>query len=202
MPFLPTAAAAATATVLALFAVAPAMAAPLTIDFETAPSFSSVADHYAAQGVVFGGGALGLQNDVLGPYFENAPSPLGVMFTVDTDSAMNVAAGFSGLFSFSYASTAAAGGAVNLWSGLNGTGDLLASFDLLGNSASCTTVGWCNFDALSSNLAGVAHSMTFNGDPTIAFDNIALNTVPEPASALLVALGLAGLATGAGRRRK
>jgi hypothetical protein len=197
MPFHPAAVA-----VLALFAAAPIMAAPLTIDFEDAPSFSSIADHYAAQGVSFGGGALGLQNDVLGPYFSNAPSPIGVMFTVDTDSAMNVAQGFSGLFSFSYASTAAATGALSVWSGLDGTGDLLASFDLLGNSAACTTVGWCSFDALSSSLSQVAYSVTFSGDPTIAFDNIALNTVPEPASLLLVALGLAGLTAQARRRNK
>jgi len=197
MPFHPAAVA-----VLALFAAAPTLAAPLTIDFEDAPSFASIADHYAAQGVSFGGGALGLQNDDLGPYFSNAPSPIGVMFTVDTDSAMNVAQGFSGLFAFSYASTAAASGAVSIWSGLNGTGDLLASFDLLGNSAGCTSPGWCSFDALSGSLSRVAYSMTFGGDPTIAFDNIALNTVPEPASLLLVSLGLAGLTAQARRRRK
>lgn len=186
---------------LALFAAAPAMAAPLTIDFESAPSFDSVGNTYASQGVTFGGGALGLQNDADFTYFTNAPSPLGVMFAVDTDSAMNVVSGFAGMFSFSYSAFAAATGAVSIWSGLDGTGDLLASFDLLGNAGACGDI-WCSFDALSSDFAGIAYSVTFNGDSTIAYDDFAFNTVPEPTSALLMSLGLAGLAAGARRRRK
>lgn len=185
---------------LALSAAVPALAAPVTIDFETAPSFASVGDTYAASGVTFGGGALGLQNDEWSTFFTNAPSPLGVMFAADTDSAMNVASGFSGLFSFSYSSTAAATGALTVWSGLNGTGTALASFDLAGNAANCTDIGWCSFDQLSASFAGIAYSVTFNGDASIAYDNLAFNTVPEPTSALLLGLGLAGLA--AARRRR
>lgn len=192
MQFLPIAA-------LALFAAAPVMAAPIVIDFETAPSYDSVGEHYASLGVTFGGGALGLHNDEFQTFFSNAPSPLGVMFTVDTDSTMNVARGFSGQLGFSYSSVAAAFGAVSIWSGLNGTGDLLASIDLLGNAANCSDIGWCSFDSLSSRFEGIAYSVSFNGDPSIAFDNIAFNAVPEPASLLLVSLGLAGLV--ASRRR-
>lgn len=199
MQFLP-----AAGLALSLFAAAPAMAAPLVIDFETAPSYSSIGDHYADKGVSFGGDALGLQNDELGPYFSNAPSANGVMFAFGTDATMNVTGGFMDTVSFWYSSTAAALGGVSIWSGLNGTGTLLASFDLLGNAQNgCSDTAWCHFDQLSADFAGVAYSMTFNGDPTIAFDNIALgsNAVPEPASMLLVSLGLAGLAASKRRRK-
>ncbi|HVR52912.1 MAG TPA: PEP-CTERM sorting domain-containing protein [Pseudorhodoferax sp.] len=199
MQFLP-----AAGLALSLFAAAPAMAAPLVIDFETAPSYDSIGNHYADKGVSFGGGVLGLQNDELGPYFSNAPSAKGVMFTFGDDATMNVADGFSDAISFWYSSTAAAFNAVNIWSGLNGTGTLLASFDLLGNAQNgCDDTAWCHFDQLSASFAGVAYSLSFNGDPSIAFDNIALgsNDVPEPASMLLVSLGLAGLAASKRRRR-
>jgi hypothetical protein len=206
---------------LAVFAAAPAFAGPVTLDFEGVTPFASIADYYnggtdsagvagpaiaAGQyGVSFGGDALALQNDALGPYFSNAPSPLGVMFPAGAQATLNSVggSGFAGTLSFYYSSAAAIANAVQLWTGLDGTGALLASFDLAGNAqqGGCSDSPYCNFSLLTGSFAGIAHSVTFGGATGFAaFDNVSVNVVPEPATALLLALGLGGLA--ASRRRR
>jgi hypothetical protein len=206
MKWLPTAA-------LAVFAAAPAFAANTLLDFEGMTSFASISEYYnggadsagsigPALGVSFSGDALGLANDAAGPYFSNAPSPIGVMAPVGPDSTMSVLAGFLGV-SFYYSSAAAVADAVQVWSGVDGTGTMLASFDLAANAqgGGCSDSPYCHFDALSGSFTGTAHSMTFgNAVSAAAFDNVSITAVPEPSSALLVALGLGciGLVT---RRR-
>jgi hypothetical protein len=189
---------------LALLSAAPAFAQNTLIDFETAPSFASIGSTYAGLGVVFGADAQGLANDELGPYFSNAPSPLGVMFAAGSDAAMNAATGiyFTDAVSFSYSSSSALTGAVQVWSGLNGTGTLLASIDLANNAASngCIDSAYCNFGTASASFAGTAQSVTFGGAANAAvFDNVAITAVPEPAAYVFMALGLGGLIA---RRRR
>mgnify|MGYP000916289247 CR=1 FL=1 len=180
---------------------------PVLVDFETPSSFASILEHYnggtdsdglagANLGVSFTADALGLQNDVLGPYFSNAPSPLGVLAPVGADATMNVAAGFVGTIAFSYTSSAFVLQGVNVYSGLNGTGTLLASFNLVPNAQadSCSSAPYCRFDQLSSSFFGTAHSVTFGPSANAAaFDNISITAVPEPATMLLLSLGLATL---------
>lgn len=204
-----------TSAALALLFAAPAFAANTLIDFEGVTSFESVAQYYngasdssgsnvgPAWGVTFGDGAIALANDVLGPYFSNAPSPMKVMAPVGGDSTMNVASGFVDSISFYYSADSVLIGAVNVWSGLNGAGTLLASFNLVGNAQSggCSDAPFCRFDQLSSSFAGTAYSVTFGGAAMhAAIDDISITAVPEPASALLMALGVGGLLCARRRR--
>ena len=172
------------------------------IDFEAPASFESIGSFYDSVGVVFTPDALALQNDELGPYFSNAPSPVGVMFAAGPDATMNVEMGFKDAISFSYSSTALVLSAVNVYSGLDGTGTLLASFNLVPNAqVGCSDSPYCRFDQVSSTFGGIARSVTFGSSVgAAAFDNVAITAVPEPTSVVLMALGLAGLLAARQRR--
>jgi hypothetical protein len=205
----------------ALLAAAPAFAQTVILDFETVESFASIGGYYNGQaitptvlpaptpslpgpawGITFGDDALGLFNDTLGPYFSNAPSPLGVMTVVGPASVMNVALGFSSL-GLAYSSLSAVTNAVQVWSGLNGTGSLLGSISLLANAqAGCTDSPLCHFDNTNLSFTGVARSVTFaNAANEAAFDNLTVALVPEPASAALMCMGVLGVMGFAARRR-
>jgi hypothetical protein len=182
-------------------------ATPVVIDFETPTSFASVADHYnggtdsaglagADLGAAFGGDLLALRNDVAGTYFDNAPSPLGVLMVVGTEATLNVERGFTGALSLSYASADFVLQGVNVYSGLNATGRLLASFNLAANAQAdgCSSAPLCRFDQISSTFAGTAHSISFaNAANSAVFDDIRISAVPEPTTALMLALGLSTL---------
>jgi PEP-CTERM motif len=189
---------------LALFAASPAFA--VTIDFEAPASFAPIDNFYSAQNIGFGLDALAVQNDELGPYFSNAPSAIGIMAPVGGSATLNMLNGQSlvGGLSFWYSSTAAVFGGVEVWSGLNGTGNLLASFNLAANAkAGCGAdpAPYCHFDQLTASFTGNARSVTFGNAANVAgFDNLNITAVPEPTSALLMALGVAGLL--ASRRRQ
>lgn len=187
---------------LALFAALPVSAGVRIVDFETPASFESIANHYAAIGVTFGADVLALQNDDLGPYFSNAPSPLGVMTVVGSDATMNVEGGFL-MLSFAYSSLEAIADAVQVWSGLNGTGTMLGSLSLAANATAggCTDSPLCNFDTVGlGRFSEYAYSVTFGGAAFVAvFDDVTL--VPAPATALLAGLGLALAGVASARRR-
>ena len=205
----------AAALAVPLLAAMPAFAVVINVDFETPTSFASIDRHYAGGtdsnglagadlGVAFGLDALALRNDAAGTYFSNAPSPLGVMTAVGGDAAMNVAVGFTTL-SVQYSSFASIFNGLQLWSGLNGSGALLASLSLSANAQAggCSDSPLCNFNGLSAGNFGVARSVTFgNAANNAVFDNISVTAVPEPGSALLMALGVAAfIGVRLGRRR-
>ena len=131
----------------------------------------------------------------------------GLFFLSGAETFMNVAAGFDTGFSFNYVSTSFAG-AVNVYDGLNGTGNILAVLNLLPNAGSCPgySASFCPFSAQGVAFAGTAFSVGFAGVANqIVFDDVTFGSVtpgvPEPET---YALMLAGLATVAAitRRRK
>jgi hypothetical protein len=201
----PTLAGLVTVAILAVAPVAPAAA--ITLDFEAPPSFVPIANFYAGNGgpnfgVTFGLDALAIRNDAAGPYFANAPSPIGVMAPVGTGAAMNVPGGFTGSASFAYSATATP--TIGVYSGLDATGSLLASIPLVNNTANCLPSQgtgltlYCNWTVANLSFSGVARSIGFgsgvaNGATVAAFDDVTINIVPEPASVALIVAGLAGL---------
>ncbi|MDC8786261.1 PEP-CTERM sorting domain-containing protein [Roseateles koreensis] len=196
---------------LALFACAPAFAAPVafTLDFEKTWAFGTgVAEYYnggtaddgstasANVGVSFTN-VFGFSNDAASTNFANAPSSLGVAYADNTNGAayMNVAAGVDSSLSFYYAAVGDAAGAIKVYSGLNGTGTLLGTFDL---AATSTTGAFDSWKQQTISFSGVAQSFDLSGTTGVAaLDNV--SAVPEPSSVTLMLAGVAvlvGMRTG------
>ncbi len=124
---------------------------------------------------------------------------------------MNRSAGFTTGFSFYYAAPFEAG-TFNVWSGLDGTGALLATRALPATPIGpepCYNAPFCPFVATSVTFSGTAHSVTFvDGAEELGIDDITFTVptdgqvVPEPASMVLLATGLVGVFGAARRRRK
>jgi hypothetical protein len=198
----------------ALFTAGPASSAIATLDFDGPTSFASISEYYnggtdtagasgSDLGVSFGLDAMALQNDEAGPYFSNAPSPLGILAVIGAEATMNVVAGFTGDVALSYSSNTAV--EVRVWSGLDGTGSVLGTFQLANNRGACAEFELCNWSPLAITLGAgaVARSITFGDAATVAgFDNVTITAVPEPESVVLLALGLAGLGVAVARKKQ
>lgn len=124
---------------------------------------------------------------------------------------MNVATGFDTGFSFYYSAVDVTG-VVNVWSGLDGTGSLLASLQLplTGDGAGlpdCFGTNFCPYLPMGVAFSGTAMSVDFAGTADeIGFDNITLGSdtptgaVPEPGTWALMLVGF-GFVGSAMRRR-
>ena len=118
--------------------------------------------------------------------FANEPSPSTIMFFLSSDQVyLNVAAGFSVAFSCYY--SAGYDGSIEVYDGLNGTGNLLGSVFLPanGNDNNCSgdPNGWyCNWDPVGIPFSGTAKSVIFVGDTDyIAFDDVTFGSAnPGP----------------------
>ena len=93
--------------------------------------------------------------------------------------------------------------AVTVWSGLNGSGNIVASFNLVSNAQSggCSSSAFCYFDRVTSTFNGLAHSVTFgNAANSAVFDDISISVVPEPSSLVLMLAGFAAVGSLVRRR--
>ena len=149
-------------------------------------------------GITFGNNSLALTSGNYG----NNPSGVTIAFFLNgSGDIMDKASGFTTGFSFYYAAYAA--GSVTVWSGLDGTGTLLASLAL-----PVTPNAAYVWNPIGVTFSGTAESAVFGGSANqIGFDNITLGSavaggVPEPSTWAMMLLGFGGLGFAGYRRNK
>jgi hypothetical protein len=186
----------------------------IVLDFEGVANFAPVGNFYEGVGVTFSGTTLALVDADAGGSgnFANEPSPNTIMFFTDANNAvLNNSNGFTTGFSFFYTSSTAA--TINVWDGLNATGNLLASLNVVAQfNVGCSgdpSGSFCNFTAVGVNFAGTAQSIDFGGTASqTGYDNITFGSstpvtaVPELGTWAMMILGFAGLGGMMHRRRK
>jgi hypothetical protein len=138
-----------------------------------------------------------------------------LFFLTGPGDVMNVAGGFTTGFSFFY-SAVNQPGVVQVYSGLNSTGTLLATLNLSVTASNASTdpncfgAGFCPYVAAGVTFAGTAMSVNFTGTANqIGFADITLGSadagggtpaVPEPANLGLLLAGIGVLGAFARRR--
>lgn len=197
-----------------------ASAAVFTLDFEGVASNTPINNFYNGgaglnHGVQFGSTALGIIDFDAGGTapIANEPSPnTALAFTTIVgvnNPYLTVSAGFDTGISFFYSSSQLA--SIFVYDGINGTGNLLSSLELVAQSTDNGCVGdpngrFCNWLQVGLSFNGVAKSIDFGQALNFTvFDNVTLGAnlaaVPEPETYVLMLAGL-GLVGFAARRRK
>ena len=189
----------ASAALVALALAASAQAQ--TINFDALTTGATVDKYYAGGIDSFGetgpdyGIAFTLGDWSVQSGFGETSQP-NFAYSISGGGAMDSFGGMTNHVAFSYG--AFSNTTVNIYSGLDGGGSLLASYVLTANDPS-------HFDFVSLDFAGTAHSVQIaGGGSQFGWDDIGFGTtgsVPEPASWALM-LGGFGLVGGAMRRRQ
>ena len=184
------------------------LAEPIQLDFEGAGNESQLLDFYNLGtdsaglsgkdfGVSFSGSALSLIAAEDGSSgFSQVPSGSTVLFFDGPEAWLNIASGFSGGFSLYFSSALDA--AINLYDGVNGTGNLIASLNI-NNQFDRDCAGdslFCSWSLASLLFEGTVRSIDFSAvSQWAAFDNLTLGVaapiideVPAPAPAILASL--------------
>ncbi len=140
-----------------------------------------------------------------------APSEPNVIFFLSgPGDIMDVAGGFTTGFSFYYSSVNVPG-VVDVYSGLDGTGTILAQLNLpvtpTDGAPGCLGEPFCPYEEFGVAFAGTAMSVDFSGTANqIGFDNITLGSdiapAPEPAAWTLMLVGFGGLGMALRSRRR
>ena len=156
-------------------------------------------------GISFSGNSLALISNTAGGSgnFSGEPSPSTILFFLSGSAAtLNAPAGFNTGFSFYYASSQNA--TVNVYDGLNGSGTLLGSLNLV-----ATPNPYNVWTPVGVTFAGTAKSVDFGGAANfVGFDDITINSatpgtaaVPEPGNVALL-IGMASVGGAFLRRRR
>ncbi|PZQ58946.1 MAG: PEP-CTERM sorting domain-containing protein [Phenylobacterium zucineum] len=217
------------AAALACVAIAAPASASITLDFAglNGDAQELVQDYYAGgsgslgstggpdYGITFSGNALACSVQPGGSCNSgDLPSGGNLLFFLGGSAAtMNVAGGFDTGFSFFY-SAINNPAFINVWSGLDGTGTLLATLNLPTTpsdpgSAACAGGQFCPYVPIGVAFSGTAMSVDFGGAANqVAFANITIGSitpgtgaVPEPATWALM-IGGFGMAGATLRRRR
>jgi hypothetical protein len=165
-------------------------------------------------GVTFSSNFLGLRSAANGGSGNFAPTPVGTpaIFIIGTTGSpasgvMNVSPGFSKGINFFYTAGFTGGqtATITVWSGVNGTGTVLATIVLGNNTTTCVGAMYCTWSNAGASFSGTAYSVTFNGPANelgIADITIGRSTtaVPESDSIYLLGTGLVAISLSKLRR--
>ena len=204
-----------------------ALAAPIVLDFEginsTYPTtnFASIEGFYDGgtssagtsgtnYGITFSSNALAICLNTTGVSCSNTsrggqgdPNSQegGLFFLSGSNTFMNDADGFTTGFSLFYTAINSPG-SLEVYSGLDGTGTLLASLSLPTTQSNCPTTygaGFCPFVPVGVSFAGTGQSISFAGVANqIVFDDVTFGSVtpgpqpsdtPEPSSLIMILTG-------------
>jgi hypothetical protein len=167
-------------------------------------------------GVTFSSNFFGLRSFANGGsgQFAGTPNGMPAIFMNGTVGStvmgtMNVVPGFSGGINFFFTAGFQPGQneTVQIWSGSNGTGTVLATISLSNNNGSCTTPSYCSWSSIGAAFSGTAHSVTFTGPADqLGITEITLGSsttaIPEPSSIYLLGTGLTALSLRKGAIRR